>query len=83
MNKLNLNGNEDLSNETPMQNQRTDVAEAVAATGVHEGVGVAQNVETPGLDSITMQQVKNSGFSRIRISVFMSMMTLEFYKCAE
>lgn len=58
MNKLNLNGNEDPSNETPMQDQRTDVAEAVAARGVHEVEEDAQNqnVETHGLVSTTIQR---------------------------
>ncbi|XP_071697080.1 nodulin homeobox-like [Rutidosis leptorrhynchoides] len=51
MNTLNLNTNEGPSNETPMQDQRTSIVEAVPATGVHEGEGDALNIETHGLDS--------------------------------
>lgn len=46
LNQLNLKGNED---------QRTDVAQTFAARGLHESDGDAQNVETNGLDSNTMQ----------------------------
>lgn len=59
VNQLVLYGNEDPYNGLRMQDQRTDVAPTFAARVVQESDGDAQNVETYGLDSNTMQ-VKNS-----------------------
>ncbi|GJY50305.1 nodulin homeobox isoform X1 [Tanacetum coccineum] len=52
---LTLNGNEGPSNGLQIHEQRTDAAQTYTVRAVHESEADAQNAETSGLDSNTMQ----------------------------
>ena len=59
VNTLTLNGNEGPSNGLQIQEQRTESAQAYTVRAVNESEADAQNCETSGLDSNTMQVKKS------------------------
>lgn len=63
LHQLNSNG-ENRSNDVAREDRRTGVAESIAAKGVQESYKDAQNIETNGSDSPTIQ-LQNSNVEGI------------------